>query len=739
MSTQSICSICGANYKYINGRWKCPACGAYKAEELSNEEVTLLYSAAQKLRLADFDEAEKAYTDIIEKYPQNHNAYWGRLLSKYGIKYEEDFDGRKIPTCYATSIESVISDKDYNKALELADEDTRLYYQRQAEYIERVRKEWVEKAKKEKPYDIFICYKDSDLANGIERTQDSIAVQDIYIHLIDQGYRVFFSRESLRDKVGEQYEPYIFNALSTAKVMLVYGTSSEYITSTWLKNEWTRYEKRMSNGEKKSGSLIVACDGFSPNELPKILSSKQCFDAKRRTFFPDLDKCIKRLMQESSERATPNTSAYPDTSRREVVSSELHEHVYKTKIVKATCVAKGYTIHQCDCGYEYRDSYTPLVDHKFKIIKEVSPTCTTQGRQEKVCEVCGDKQTDTIAKLEHSYSRWVESKRATCTEIGMKQRKCIRCGDIEQSTLPIIEHKFDGFSLNPDGTQTNYCTHCGVAKTSKKTTDDACYSAYPWERFILCFLFGYFGVHKFLEKKIGMGILYLFTGGLFGVGWIVDCVKYFTIAINVKNNNYSASTGPTIRFKDILLNIPLYWISFFTKETTRIQKIKHWVGLIFLCSMLVGFSFSAMGYSDDVVSEWGGLTAITVLVGIGVLIAELSERTRYKKLGLVYPKNYYARGGLKIVSSILLLFCSSGISGAITSEPIDKPVNIAMSIIFGTWFLITTLYAHCPKQYKTIQFTSRSKPTKRGRLAVIGIIITWTALIVMGMVNAALS
>jgi len=295
--SQNICNICGANYEYRNGRWICPACGAYKAEELSPEEATLLNVAAQKLRLSDFDEAEKAYTDIIEKYPQNPNGYWGRLLSKYGIKYEEDFDGRKIPTCYATSIESVISDKDYAKAIALADKDTRAYYEKQAEYIERVRKEWVEKAKKEKPYDIFLCYKDSDLANGIDRTQDSIAVQDLYIHLTEQGYRVFFSRESLRGKVGEKYEPYIFNALSTAKVMLVYGSKPEYITSTWLKNEWARYEKRLQAGEKKPNSLIIACDGFSPAELPKVLSSRQCFDATKRSFYSDLDAIVKKIIK----------------------------------------------------------------------------------------------------------------------------------------------------------------------------------------------------------------------------------------------------------------------------------------------------------------------------------------------------------------------------------------------------------------------------------------------------------
>lgn len=39
---------------------------------------------------------------------------------------------------------------------------------------------------------------------------------------------------------------------------------------------------------------------------------------------------------------------------------------------------------------------------------------------------------------------------------------------------------------------------------------------------ILCILLGYFGGHQFYAGKIGMGFLYFFTVGLFGIGWIVD-------------------------------------------------------------------------------------------------------------------------------------------------------------------------------------------------------------------------
>ena len=45
-----------------------------------------------------------------------------------------------------------------------------------------------------------------------------------------------------------------------------------------------------------------------------------------------------------------------------------------------------------------------------------------------------------------------------------------------------------------------------------------------WVAFVLCLLFGILGIHKFYEGKIGMGILYLITGGLCGIGWIIDAI-----------------------------------------------------------------------------------------------------------------------------------------------------------------------------------------------------------------------
>ncbi|MBO4838703.1 MAG: TM2 domain-containing protein [Lachnospiraceae bacterium] len=45
-----------------------------------------------------------------------------------------------------------------------------------------------------------------------------------------------------------------------------------------------------------------------------------------------------------------------------------------------------------------------------------------------------------------------------------------------------------------------------------------------WTAFILCFLFGTFGVHRFYAGKIGTGLLWLCTLGFGGIGWLVDII-----------------------------------------------------------------------------------------------------------------------------------------------------------------------------------------------------------------------
>ena len=140
-------------------------------EEITNEQSTLLYEANQKLRMADFDAAEDLYSDIIQKYSDCSDAYFGKALAHYGIRFERDVDGRMIPTCFFPEYQSLFDNSDFKKAYDLADSKQKRYLAEKANEIEAIRKEWIDKAKKEGPYDGFISFKATELDDDTKRNR----------------------------------------------------------------------------------------------------------------------------------------------------------------------------------------------------------------------------------------------------------------------------------------------------------------------------------------------------------------------------------------------------------------------------------------------------------------------------------------------------------------------------------------------------------------------------------------
>ena len=294
------CSKCFST-KFVekNGRIQCASCGAYQESFSDDEEERLMGYADLSRKEGSFIDGENRYTTVIEKFPNNVNAYWGRLLCKHGILYNTDYDGTQVPTCCCPRKDSILLDSDYKKVLELSSEEERQYFSTQAKIIDKNRRLWFNILDKEENYDIFLSYKDSDLSKGVSRTQDSIDVQDIYQLLTNKGYKVFYSRISLQNISGENYDPYILNALQKSKVFILYSSSLEYINSTWIKNEWKRYAKLIKEGEKEKNSMLVVLKGMSPSELPLELIHKQVFDANRVSFSFDLLTRLSELIDYS--------------------------------------------------------------------------------------------------------------------------------------------------------------------------------------------------------------------------------------------------------------------------------------------------------------------------------------------------------------------------------------------------------------------------------------------------------
>ncbi|MBR5109334.1 MAG: hypothetical protein IK099_03990 [Clostridia bacterium] len=130
-------------------------------------------------------------------------AHWGAVLSRYGIEYVEDpVTHERIPTCHRVQLSSILSDVDYLTALENApDTASRDLYEQEARRIAEIQKGILSIPSQEKPYDVFICYKETD--DSGKRTKDSTLAQEIYYQLTNEGYKVFFSRITLEDKLGQ--------------------------------------------------------------------------------------------------------------------------------------------------------------------------------------------------------------------------------------------------------------------------------------------------------------------------------------------------------------------------------------------------------------------------------------------------------------------------------------------------------------------------------------------------------
>ena len=300
------CKMCGGDLIITEGSsvCECEYCGTRQTvPNVDNEKkMTLFTRASRLLRNCEFDKAAGLFETIVADFPEEAEAYWGLVLCKYGIEYVDDpGTGKKVPTCHRSSFDSVLDDQNFEQACENADAIARRVYRDEARQIEELRKGIIEVSGKEDPYDIFISYKETD-ENG-ERTLDSVIAQDIYNELTEKGYRVFFSRISLESKLGTEYEPYIFAALNSAKVMLVVGTDYDNFDAVWVKNEWSRFLKLIASGQKKT--LIPVFKNMDACDMPKEFAKLSAQDMGKVGAMQDLLRGVEKLIPiKKQENAT---------------------------------------------------------------------------------------------------------------------------------------------------------------------------------------------------------------------------------------------------------------------------------------------------------------------------------------------------------------------------------------------------------------------------------------------------
>lgn len=315
------CKMCGANLEAAGGSsvCKCEYCGTNQTLPLADsDEVLGIFNRANHFRQqCEFDKAVQIYEKLVGR-TDDPELYYSLALCRYGIEYVDDpMTGRKIPTCHRTQYRSILEDADFLTAVENADAPRRAVYMAEGQYIDKVQKGILEISSREQPFDVFICYKETD-ANG-ERTEDSVLAQDLYDRLVRDGLKVFFSRITLEDKLGQKYEPYIFSALNSARVMVVLGTKPEHFSAVWVRNEWSRY--LMLAREDRSRVIIPAYKDMDPYDLPDELASFQAQDMGKLGWIQDLSRGIEKIVRDS--RSARNTAKAASAAPQNSISSLL--------------------------------------------------------------------------------------------------------------------------------------------------------------------------------------------------------------------------------------------------------------------------------------------------------------------------------------------------------------------------------------------------------------------------------
>ena len=373
-----ICKTCGGHNRFesLLGEMSCDYCGVQIELDDERGRFANLYSKADDAwDRKDFDEALSLYEQIVEEDNTQSEAHWGAALCRYGVAYVRDvFSDVMMPTCNRVNRTSILDDKNYLSAIKYAGPNARRSYESRAHEIDRISKQFLKIVEKEKPYDVFISYKKTGFDNRL--TEDSQFARKLYQYLTNQGIKVFFAEETLESVAGQMYEPYIFAALTSAKVMVLMGSRRDYFEAPWVKNEWTRYLKQMQSDPSKA--LIPAYIHCKPEDaLPMRLNMMQALDATGPAFCETVESIVKKKMK-----------AAPQAAKAGNLSILAERYATKEKV--------GKVVAELDCEPELAAEV--LIIQQGKTDDAIRYIASSDDYRKKmwVCTECGQKNTHDV-------------------------------------------------------------------------------------------------------------------------------------------------------------------------------------------------------------------------------------------------------------------------------------------------------------------------------------------------------
>lgn len=266
----------------------------------------------------------------------------------------------------------------------------------------------------------------------------------------------------------------------TIKINGVNHTNSYTMTCTF-KNASTTYSLPTTSQVMRTGYKFVA---WYDNEecTGKILTKITIDNVSDMTLYAkwrvdpnhshkwDKGRVIKEPSCKEEGEILYTCSVCKGTKVEALAKTDNHQWGEWTTITKPTCSTKGKEIRTCKVCSKTEERVIPTIPHT--IVKEAdkAATCTENGYDgREYCSVCNTtiKERTIIPATGHQWGEWHTALAKTCTTDGKEERVCSKCSEKEERTIPATGHtlkKEEGAAATctKDGHEGN--TVCEVCK-----------------------------------------------------------------------------------------------------------------------------------------------------------------------------------------------------------------------------------------------------------------------------------
>ena len=384
------------------------------------------YHQAENLQLdMAFDKAEEEYKKVLILGGKDPEVYWRIVLCHYGIVYQMDNEGNRIPSILRPDLSSQIAIvKDLENSYR--SEDDRKLYSDELKQINSLLEKY-RHCQMSSQYDVFISVKQKLQINGEESyTKDYKIGNDLFNHLTRMGLRVFNSEQQ---SCRKEREPYILAALLSSRVMIVVGTNTEYMESQWVQNEWRRFQWLQKEEKTKTGrtdrKLLCFIDHMTGYDLPKDLEPIQAI-VNEAGAYQELDRVITEIFPDRINHSATGTKTNIEAIRQKMSNWLAYERYDRVLEEHQKIIDEG--IYSLDA---FIGLYSICAEHKLPRISMLE-TAAFDLNKENIIQVIleNNKDQNDLKMIHDLVDKNRENLKETQYELGERYKNGI---DVEQS------------------------------------------------------------------------------------------------------------------------------------------------------------------------------------------------------------------------------------------------------------------------------------------------------------------